>query len=58
MRIANHHTITIEPISECIGKAAFDTASTALKVAKRRKRRGKPASAYKCRVCGKYHLGR
>lgn len=42
----------------CIGKQAFETAALANKVAKlQASRRTTPMNAYKCTVCGKYHIG-
>lgn len=38
----------------CTGKEAFDTPQLAAKVAAKRKRNG---DHYRCRICGKYHIG-
>lgn len=48
-------------LASCDGKVAFDSPATARLVAQRR-RRGRQTSmrrqdAYKCRVCGMWHIG-
>jgi hypothetical protein len=44
-------------MAACEGKVAFDNRGMAESVARRRQREGKANQAYKCRFCGKYHLG-
>lgn len=51
-------------VSQCAGKVAFDSAALAHEIAKKRssRRRGKdrkrePRVVYRCRWCGKWHLG-
>lgn len=45
-------------VFSCAGKVSYDSAKAALDVGKRTKKRGhKSASAYRCTVCGSYHLG-
>jgi hypothetical protein len=41
----------------CEGKARFDSAPLAQKVAKRRTERGKVGHAYRCEFCGGWHIG-
>jgi hypothetical protein len=42
----------------CMGKQSFDSSSMANKVAKLSAgRKSSPMNAYKCTVCGKYHIG-
>lgn len=45
-------------LSACAGKVAFDSPALAVKVAKRRRDQRYPLKAYRCKVCGKYHLGK
>lgn len=40
-------------VQSCEGKASFNCYSTASTAAKRRKAR----KAYRCKYCGKYHVG-
>jgi hypothetical protein len=44
------------PESHCLGKAGFDTATLALKAAKRVRRDGSHRRTYRCTSCGKWHL--
>lgn len=45
-------------ITTCVGKQTFETAAMANKVARLSSaRRTTPMNAYKCAVCGKYHIG-
>lgn len=42
----------------CTGKAPFESRALAEKVALRRRKQGKRDNhAYKCRFCGKWHIG-
>lgn len=42
--------------SHCDGKAAFDSASLAIRVAGRKTRRNGSRHPYHCPSCGKWHL--
>ena len=45
----------------CLGKEKFDLYSEADRVAKKVRRntaRNVPLAAYKCKFCGKFHIGR
>lgn len=44
----------------CFGKVRFDSATIAILVVNRRKRRrdAQQSNAYYCRTCGGYHVGR
>lgn len=41
----------------CVGKERFDSRAVAEQVARRRSAAGKRSEAYKCRGCGKWHVG-
>lgn len=43
----------------CVGKVQFESRGLANQVARRRSKTngGRPAVAYKCTGCGKYHIG-
>lgn len=41
----------------CEGKEAYESRALAEKVARRRSGRGKHTETYKCKGCGKYHMG-
>ena len=41
-------------VSACDGKVAFETPQMAASVAKRRRQ---PGTHYRCKSCGKYHIG-
>lgn len=41
----------------CEGKEVYESRALAEQVARRRSSRGKHGEAYKCRGCGKYHMG-
>lgn len=42
----------------CMGKQSFESSAMANKVAKLSAgRKSQPMNAYKCTVCGKYHIG-
>jgi hypothetical protein len=45
-----------ERLSECAGKSPFATKAQAIKAIRRRRHDG-PLQAYRCRFCGKYHVG-
>lgn len=47
-------------LAACVGKVAFETASLAQRVARRRARSKAQAKGkvYRCQHCGKWHLGR
>jgi hypothetical protein len=44
------------PDAHCIGKAAFDSPSLAVKAARRTRRDGGTRRTYHCASCGKWHL--
>lgn len=41
----------------CAGKEGYESRGIAEKVSRRRSRQGKSGQTYKCRGCGKYHIG-
>ncbi len=45
--------------SACDGKQAFPTMTQAQKIAEKTRWQGgkKPAQAYRCKVCGSFHIG-
>lgn len=44
-------------VAGCDGKVGFESFALAARVAKRRKRGGKPCAMYRCGVCRLIHLG-
>lgn len=42
---------------KCAGKEPFESRTLAQQVARRRSRKGRRSMSYKCRSCGKYHIG-
>jgi len=46
-----------QEVATCYGKEPFDSFSLAEKVASRRRKRGKPSQVYRCRFCGRFHIG-
>lgn len=47
-----------EYLDGCTGKAKFPSHAAAAAVQKRREGKGKAGSAYRCKRCGHYHIGR
>lgn len=49
----------IGELAACAGKVAFESASLAKKVARRRRKQGGlNGEAYKCKFCGDWHIGK